>query len=144
MSSVERPMLRLIRPLAPCLDAHPPRLENHYPLRPRCSFIQFPAWLQFTLVACILSMMLLTVAPVATRMNVPAGGTGPVFPWITLRVLALHRPDVLMMLIEANEAQALELYPLLMLSETLHSWIAWWNLMAALVMKTIVYMGRGV
>src|SRR3546814_4420384 len=49
-------------------------------------------------------MMLLTVAPVATRMNVPAGGTGPVFPWITLRAIALPRPDVLMMLIAAKEA----------------------------------------
>src|SRR3546814_18709676 len=84
-------------------------LSNQSPLRPRCSFIQFPAYLQFTLFSCILSMMLLTVAPVATRMNVPACGTGPVFPWITLRVIALPRPDVLMMLIAAKEALALEL-----------------------------------
>src|SRR3546814_17605158 len=89
MSSVEMPMLRRIRPQTPSLDAHPPRLENQYPLRPRCSFIQFPAELQFTLVACILSMMLLMVAPVSTRMSVPPGGTGPVFLCITLRGISL-------------------------------------------------------
>src|SRR3546814_6230580 len=47
-------------------------------------------------------------SPVATRMNVPAGGTGPVFPWITLRAIALPRPDVLMMLIAAKEARSEE------------------------------------